>query len=180
MGASLLKQGSDELRRVEGLKVFDFFSDTDVPDGNPQFFLNADDYATLSCAVEFGQYDAGNICCFFENAGLLETVLSRRGIQHQKGLMGGIRLFSGNNPADLFQFLDQMDFCMKSSRRVDEQDVGTTTLGRLNAIINYCGRIGAGPMFDHVDAHSFCPCLELLDGGRTKGIRSHQENFLPG
>jgi len=93
------------------LKVFDVFSDTDVPDGNPQFFLNADDHATLSCAVEFGQYDTANIRCFFENAGLLKTVLSRRGIQHQKGLMGGIRLFSRNNPADLFQFLDLMDFC---------------------------------------------------------------------
>jgi hypothetical protein len=50
----------------------------------------------------------------------------------------------------------------------------------LNAIINYCGRIGAGPMFNQVDAHSFCPHLELLDGGRTKGIRGHQEDFLPG
>ena len=35
MRASFLKQGSDELRGIEGLKVFDFFSDTDVSDGNP-------------------------------------------------------------------------------------------------------------------------------------------------
>jgi hypothetical protein len=73
-----------------------------------------------------------------------------------------------------------MDLRVKSSRRVDEQDIDTTTLGRLNAIINYCGRIGPGPMFDHVDTDPLCPRLELLDGSRTKGICSHQEDFLPG
>ena len=88
------------------MKVFHVFSDADVSDGNPQFFLDAHDHATLCCAVEFGQYDTGNIRCFFENAGLLKTVLPRRCIQHEQSLMGCIGLFPGNHPADLFQFLD--------------------------------------------------------------------------
>ena len=69
---------------------------------------------------------------------------------------------------------------MKSSRRVDEQDIDPATFGGLNAIINHCGRIGAGPMFDHVDTDPLGPRLELLDGRRTKGVRGHQEDFLPG
>src|SRR5215510_11560699 len=77
---SLLEEGPDELRGVEWLEVFHLFSDTDIPYGNAQLLLNANDYASLRGAIEFGEYDAADFRCFLENAGLLKTVLPGRSI----------------------------------------------------------------------------------------------------
>jgi hypothetical protein len=73
-----------------------------------------------------------------------------------------------------------MNLRMKSSRRIDQQDINATAFGGLHAIINHGGGIGAGPMFDQIDADALRPRFELLDGGGTKGVRGHQKDFLSG
>ena len=41
-------------------------------------------------------------------------------------------------------------------------------------------RIGTGPVFDNIDAGALGPSLELLDGGRTKGVPRHEKRSLSG
>src|SRR3970282_854459 len=73
-----------------------------------------------------------------------------------------------------------MHFCVQPAGGVDEQYVDAPVLGRLNAVVNDRGGVGAGAMFDDVHTGTLPPGVKLLDGGGAKGVRGDQQDFLAG
>lgn len=49
-----LKESVNELLRIKSLKVINAFPDSNVPDGNLQFLLNGNRYATFSRTIQLG------------------------------------------------------------------------------------------------------------------------------
>ena len=116
----ILEQRPGKTLGIESLKIFDLLADADILYRDAKLLLNADNDAAFGGAVELGKDNAGNIGRFFEYARLLQAVLTRRRVHHEQRFMGRIGLFPGDHPADFFEFLDQVDLGMKSSRGVDQ------------------------------------------------------------
>src|SRR6478735_8039082 len=77
----LAQERVDERRRLERREVVGTFAQADKLDRHSQLLLNAENDAALGRAVQFGQYDAGDVDHFSEDAGLRQAVLTDRRVQ---------------------------------------------------------------------------------------------------
>src|ERR1022692_3310779 len=55
-----IEQRIHEVLRVEGQKIADFFTDSNIAHGQAKFFRDGHHYATLGGAVEFGEHNSGD------------------------------------------------------------------------------------------------------------------------
>ena len=67
---------------------------------------------------------------------------------------------------------------MQPAGGVDEQDIDAAAFRRLHAVEDHRRGIGAGLMFDDIDADVAAPGVELLDGGGAESIAGDQQYFF--
>src|SRR6267378_4484240 len=61
---------------------------------------------------------------------------------------------------------------MQASRRIHDDDISRARLGSGDSIVNDRGGVGAGFLFDNLDAVALRPDFQLLDRGGAKRVCS--------
>ena len=82
-----LQQLIHEALWVEGLKVFNLFTEADEAGGDAEFLLDGDEDAAFAAAVEFGDDEPGQGNGFVKLACLLQRVGACGGIDDEDDLM---------------------------------------------------------------------------------------------
>ena len=82
----------------------------------------------------------------------------------------------GRGALHFFKLSHQVGFRVQASGGVHNDDVCRARLGGGYRIVNDRGRIGAGFLFDDLDAVALRPDFQLLDGGGAKRVRSAEHN----
>jgi hypothetical protein len=85
---SLIKQGIDKIIAFEWPEIVNGFSDADVTNGDMKFTGNPENNAAFRCAVHFGQDDSRHTDFLIEHLGLIDGILTGRGINNQQDFMG--------------------------------------------------------------------------------------------
>ena len=125
------EKGFYKIGYFEFSQVITRFSNPDVPNRNWVFVADTDDNTTLRCTIQFGENQAGYIKGLLEHANLLNGVLSRRRIKHQKDFMGGA----------FFSFADQGHISGTGL-------APAKTMGSLAIVFTHSGFIVPGPGFE--------------------------------
>src|SRR5260370_41352644 len=71
--------------------------------------------------------------------------------------------------------------CREAPRRIHDDDIGRARLGGGNGVVNYRCRVGAGFLFNDLNAVALRPDFQLLDRSRAKRVRGakhHAASFL--
>ena len=114
---------------------------------------------------------------------LREGILAGRGIEHQKGRMGGIGIELLQHPDDLLELGHQVGLVLQPARGVDDEHVGSLLARRMQRVESEAGGVGAGGPRDEAGADPFRPHGKLLDCRGAKGItggKRHRETFAAG
>ena len=89
------------------------------------------------------------------------------------------RQLARDDALHLAELLHQVRLGVEPAGGIDEQEIHTPRLGRLQRVEDYGGWIAPWLMGDDLCAGPFPPDLELLDGGRPKGVTRRQQDPLP-
>src|ERR1700722_8332016 len=100
-------------------EVLDASSQPDQLDRKPELPLDGHHDPSLGRPVELGQHHARHIDGIEEHLGLGQAVLSGGGVEHQQNL-DDVTGWTIGHPADLLQFLDEVDLVVKAAGRVGQ------------------------------------------------------------
>jgi hypothetical protein len=71
-----------------------------------------------------------------------------------------------------------MHLGVKPAGGIDEQYVDTSAPGSLHAIVDNCGRIGTGSVFNQLHTGSAAPSFELFDRGCPECVTGNKEDLF--
>ena len=125
----------------------------------------------LGTPVELRERDACHVDGLVEETSLLETVLPGRRVHDEQRLVRSAFEPRGDDAADLRKLLHQVRLRVQSAGGVDDDDVTTTCLARLDSVEgDRCG-IRATRRSDEIGSGAIRPDLQLLVGGGPEGVR---------
>ena len=103
-GFCVLEKSLPENRRIEGLKVAELFADADELDRNFQLVLYRQDDASARRSVKLCEDNACQLGDIHELLRLVDRVLPRRCVEHEKDLAVGIRELFVNDGEEAASF----------------------------------------------------------------------------
>ena len=80
---------------------------------------------------------------------------------------------------DLLQFGHQINFGMQTPRRIKDDHIGLTGVGRRNTVKGHGPRIGPRLVTNKIGPGPFGPDRQLVNGGCPKGIPATNRQDLP-
>ena len=154
------------------------FADADVFDRNLELVGDADDHAALGSAVELRQRKGIDFSGGSELLGLLDSILSRGGIQHKQDFMRSIRNDLLHDGLDLSQLAHEVDLVVQTASGVDDDYISILCHRRLHRVESHGSGVGALTLLDARHAYPIRPNLQLTDGSGTEGIGSAEHDLL--
>ena len=175
---AFFKQALCERRGIEGLQIVQPLADADEFHGDLQVVFDREHHAAAGGAVQLGEHDAGKLGNAGEFARLVHGVLPGDRVQHQKHLAVRVRQLFIHHAEDLGELFHQMLFVVQTSGGIEDDDIAVAGDACLNGIVHHGG--GVRPLFVLHDIHpgALRPYVELVDGGRTEGIRRAQYHLF--
>ena len=128
--------------------------------------------------VELGENHAGQRHRLPEQARLAEPVLAGRRIEHQQGLVRGIRVRLPDDRVDLAQLFHEIVLGLQAARRVDQHHIRPARGTRGHRIERDRARVGAGTLTHQLRAGTVCPDRKLIDRRRPEGIGRADHDLL--
>ncbi len=119
---------------VERFEVLGALPDTDEQHRDAEFLLDRDDGASLGRAVELGQDYARHRQFLGKGLGLTQGILPRVRVEDQPCLEGYPLHPVPKDPEYLAQLLHQVDLRVHPPRRIDDHDVDSLCLRRLDRV----------------------------------------------
>src|SRR4051794_1367264 len=163
------EQGLDELLFVEVDEVGCGLTETDELHRDPELGLDGEHDAALRRTVELGEDDARDVDRLGELLCLHETVLSRRGVEHEQHL-GDLAGLAIGDTADLAQLFHQVGLGVQPPGRVGEHEVGVLRARVLHGVEDHRARIATLVAAHDGGAGALGPQSELLGGGGAERI----------
>ena len=153
------------------------FSHSDILNRNVKFRLNCHCNSALCGSIQFCQDDTCQICYLTKLSCLLQCILSSRSIQNHQSFPICIRIFSFDDPVDLLQLFHQILLVVKSSCRINEQNVCFSCLGSTYCVEDNRCRICAFRSSDDLHSSTVGPFCQLLSCCCTERICCCQDHF---
>jgi hypothetical protein len=136
-GGGLLEQAAGERLGVERLPVVQPLADPDHADGQPQLVHDGEHGTAPGGPVEFGERQAGYRQRPLEFTGLLQAVLTQRGVQHQQDVVRRAGNDAGADAPHLLQLVHQVVLGVQASRGVHQYDLGAAREGSTEGVVHH-------------------------------------------
>src|SRR4051812_46102470 len=163
------EQGLDELLFVEVDEVGCRLAETDELHRDPELGLDGEHDAALRRAVELGEHDAGDVDCLRELLCLHETVLPRRGVEHEQHL-GDLAGLTIGDTANLAQLFHQVGLGVEPPGGVGEHEVGVLRARVLHGVEDHGARVATLVAAHDGGTRALGPQSELLGSGGAERV----------
>ena len=175
---SILKQRLCKFLRHKRAQIFHFFAHANPFHRHGKLRLDADDDTALCRPIQLREHHAGNRGRLREKLCLADSILARRGIQHQQGLMRRTRYLAGNHPMDLLELFHEVCLGLQTSCSIDDQNVDVAGPCGFDSVKSHCRRVGALLVPNKGSAGALAPHGQLVDSRCPESVRRSKHDLL--
>ena len=160
------------------MEVFHALAEADVLHGNAELVADANDYATLGSAVEFGDSECVDFGGGDKLLSLFKGVLSGRAVKHEQHLVRSIGQHLFHGVFDFGELVHKAHIVVQTSGGVDNHHVGILCLGACHGVVGHRCRVGAHLVLDNRHTNAFAPNFELFVGSGTISVGGTEHHLV--